>query len=104
MTKEKTARLIPNAIQVCTDTEKVKDTEWLNTGIYSNSRGVVTNVDISMTEQGMCFKSNHLRLRRQKGSLEIQSLAINRKIGDFIFIANRGNVFLSQTGDWRMVR
>lgn len=24
MTKEKTARLIPNAIQVCTDTEKVK--------------------------------------------------------------------------------
>lgn len=23
MTKEKTARLIPNAIQVCTDTEKV---------------------------------------------------------------------------------
>lgn len=31
MTKEKTARLIPNAIQVCTDTEKVKDTVtvWL---------------------------------------------------------------------------
>lgn len=27
MTKEKTARLIPNAIQVCTDTEKVRDTQ-----------------------------------------------------------------------------
>lgn len=32
MTKEKTARLIPNAIQVCTDTEKVNNTERLTTG------------------------------------------------------------------------
>lgn len=28
MTKEKTARLIPNAIQVCTDTEKVKNRDF----------------------------------------------------------------------------
>lgn len=59
MTKEKTARLIPNAIQVCTDTEKVKDTDCRNTAIYIGNR-VVTNVDLEL-----CFKSNHLRLKRQ---------------------------------------
>lgn len=46
MTKEKTARLIPNAIQVCTDTEKVKDTEMLTWG---------SNVAMSKTEQCFAF-------------------------------------------------
>lgn len=34
MTKEKTARLIPNAIQVCTDTEKVRDTQDFVFSVY----------------------------------------------------------------------
>lgn len=52
MTKEKTARLIPNAIQVCTDTEKVRDRESLRTGyLHEPKLGVVTTVDVS-EEQG----------------------------------------------------
>lgn len=52
MTKEKTARLIPNAIQVCTDTEKVKDTETLGRNLHE----VVINAVMSKSEQ--CFGLN----------------------------------------------
>ena len=46
MTKEKTARLIPNAIQLCTDNEKVKGRAWrgfdwsMEMGIKGDAKGL----------------------------------------------------------------
>lgn len=47
MTKEKTARLIPNAIQVCTDTEKVYTAR-------GSTAGKVTTLNIDLRRVKLC--------------------------------------------------
>lgn len=61
MTKEKTARLIPNAIQVSTDNEKVTLAARV---IRLISHRWVTIIVIPTGREGICFKCNRLCLKR----------------------------------------
>lgn len=99
MTKEKTARLIPNAIQVCTDNEKVRDTDTqIQAFIWEEGYNLILQTCLRLNcEYVIWLYLPKKTTGRPSGTMSVW------EIGYSIFIANNGGMFLSQTVDERMV-